>query len=144
VDDARWGVFQGRQSRLAGLRAEMAATSRDGQKLTEWARRPEVDVTMLAAALGCGDAADRPLLARLLADIQYAGYVQRQHREVAKLAAQESTRLPTSYDYQRVTGLRREAQQVLQRFQPATLGQASRLAGVTPADMMLLTVAMNR
>ena len=72
------------------------------------------------------------------------GYIQRQHREVEKLAAQEQTRLPTDYDYDRVTGLRREARQVLTRFKPATLGQAGRLAGVTPADIMLLTVAMGR
>ncbi|MCC7193435.1 MAG: tRNA uridine-5-carboxymethylaminomethyl(34) synthesis enzyme MnmG [Phycisphaeraceae bacterium] len=146
VDDASWNLYQDRRAALTRLREVMNRATRDGQKLAEWARRPEVDVEALASALSEVGAAsaDKRLLARVLADIQYAGYLQRQHREVAKLAAQESTRLPTGYDYQRVTGLRREAQQTLQRFQPATLGQASRLAGVTPADIMLLAVSMGR
>jgi tRNA uridine 5-carboxymethylaminomethyl modification enzyme len=52
--------------------------------------------------------------------------------------------LPTSYDYERVPGLSKEARTVLSRFRPTTLGQAARLAGVNPADIMLLTVALGR
>ena len=61
-----------------------------------------------------------------------------------KLGSQEAVPLPATFDYTRVTGLRKEANNVLGKFKPATMGQASRLAGVTPADIMLLTVAIGR
>ena len=63
---------------------------------------------------------------------------------VEKLGSQEEVPLPAAFDYARVNGLRKEAKNVLSKFKPTTMGQASRLAGVTPADIMLLTVAIGR
>ncbi|MCE9590623.1 MAG: tRNA uridine-5-carboxymethylaminomethyl(34) synthesis enzyme MnmG [Planctomycetes bacterium] len=151
VDDARWAVYQRRSAVIGALKEYMSRTMYEGGRLVDWARRSEVDAAMLTAAIapalqsnGQSQWAQRQLVARVLADVQYEGYVRRQKREVAKMAAQEQTRLPTDYDYGRLTGLRREAVHVLSRFRPATLGQAGRLAGVTPADIMLLTVTIGR
>ena len=85
---------------------------------------------------------DRRLVARLVADIQYAGYIARQHRQIRLLASQEQMPLPIKIDYERIDGLRNEARQTLTRYRPGTLGQAGRLAGVTPADVMVLAVAL--
>ncbi len=148
VDDARWRVYEERQGALAAIREALRATMVENTRALDWMRRPEVDVAAVARMLSGKPlppaARDRRLLARVLADVQYAGYVDRQKREVEKLASQEGTPVPAGYDYERIEGLRREAKQVLTRFRPATLGQAGRLAGVTPADIMLLTVAMGR
>ena len=148
VDDARWSVFQERRAAAEALRDYLDAQKVEGKRLTEWVKRPEVDADWVLARLN-GEplpplARDKRLIARVVADIQYAGYVERQHREVEKLASQEGAALPVGYDYTRVTGLRREAQLTLSKFQPATLGQAARLAGITPADVMLVSVARVR
>jgi tRNA U34 5-carboxymethylaminomethyl modifying enzyme MnmG/GidA len=86
----------------------------------------------------------RSLLAELLADYHYAGYIKRQAREVQRLNEQEAKPLPTDLDYTTVSGLRREAQLVLNQFKPATLGQAGRLEGVNPADLMVISVFLNK
>ena len=84
------------------------------------------------------------MLASVVANLQYAGYVERQGREVERLASQERVPLPADYNYTGVVGLRTEAKQVLTKFKPTTMGQAGRLAGITPADLMLLAVSIGR
>ena len=65
-------------------------------------------------------------------------------QRIEKLASQEITPLPHDFDYGATEGLRTEARQALARFRPSTLGQAGRLAGVNPADLMLISVALRR
>jgi len=101
--------------------------------------RDRIDGEPLPAA-----ARDGALLAHLLADLQYAGYVDRQRREIDRLAAAESVALPRDLDYHAITGLRAEAAQRLTRHRPETLGQARRLEGVNPADLLLVSVALRR
>jgi tRNA uridine 5-carboxymethylaminomethyl modification enzyme len=164
VDVARWSAYQSRSAAIEALRGAMRAGHVDGQRLIDWAKRPEVDSAALQSAIANYKSQisnlksqtgpinptapvpppDACLLDRLLAEIQYAGYIDRQDQEVARLAALEAVRLPAQLDYERVTGLRREARIVLGKFRPATLGQAGRLAGVTPADIMVISVALGR
>ncbi|MFP4143692.1 MAG: tRNA uridine-5-carboxymethylaminomethyl(34) synthesis enzyme MnmG [Phycisphaeraceae bacterium] len=148
VDDARWRVWQQREAAMAALRDYVDRHKLDGASMSKWLLRPEVTPEVVLAELN-GDplpalARDRRLVARVLADYQYAGYIQRQQREVEKLAAQESRPLPTDLDYGQIDGLRSEAAHVLSRFRPATLGQAGRLAGVNPADLMVVSLALGR
>ena len=75
---------------------------------------------------------------------KYAGYIDRQEREIAKQARQESLRLPEDLDYCDVDGLSNEARQRLQRARPATLGQASRLEGMTPSAVSLLLIHIKK
>jgi tRNA uridine 5-carboxymethylaminomethyl modification enzyme len=148
VDDRRHGVFERRQEQIATLKAMMAQTKVDGQLMTAWARRPAVNAKMLLEHLKQTNPAAASLrmdvAVTVLSDLQYEGYIQRQQREVEKLARQEMAALPASFDFMRVQGLGREAQGALDKFRPTTLGQAARLSGVTPADLMLLTVALGR
>ena len=148
VDDARWSVFEQRRAATHALREYLSQHKHEGIPLIDYVKRPNVDADWLLANLNGAPlpamSRDKRLVATLLADIQYSGYIDRQHREVAKLQRQESTSLPTDFDSARVDGLRREAQQTLNRFRPATFGQAGRLAGITPADLMLVSVAMGR
>jgi tRNA uridine 5-carboxymethylaminomethyl modification enzyme len=77
-------------------------------------------------------------------EIKYAGYVERQTAEVGRLKTLESTVIPESFDYHRLTGLRTEARLKLAKTRPATLGQASRISGVSPSDISLLAVWLKR
>jgi len=76
--------------------------------------------------------------------LKYAGYIERQENEVAKLAHIENVRIPDGFDYSAVIGLRNEAKQKLAKHQPQALGQASRIYGVSPADISVLLIALNR
>lgn len=84
------------------------------------------------------------VLAQVLAEVQYAGYIERQQKQIDRLAEQEQTPLPTDLDYTTIEGLRNEAAQTLNDYKPATMGQAGRLAGVNPTDLMVVDIALNR
>jgi len=86
----------------------------------------------------------RGVLETVLAGRQYAGYIDRQRAEARRQASMEERRVPGWLDVSRVPGLRTEARGAIERFRPATFGQASRLEGVTPADLTVLLVAMKR
>ncbi len=94
------------------------------------------------AEAGIGD--DPRVAAYLEAEALYGGYIVRQQREIARMAEQEHEPLPPEVDYAAITGLRGEAQQTLAKFRPTTLGQASRLAGVNPADLMLVSMHLRK
>ncbi len=120
---------------VAPLSSEMSAE--------ELLRRPELRYAQLQPAL------DLPTVAPDVAEqaeiqAKYGGYLAKQQREVERVRRMESRRLPPEFDYAGLRGLRNEARQVLARFRPATLGQASRLAGINPADIAVLLVALER
>ena len=75
---------------------------------------------------------------------KYQGYIDRQEREIAKHAKQEALRLPEDIDYETVDGLSNEARQKLSTARPATLGQASRLEGMTPSAVSLLLIHIKK
>ena len=77
-------------------------------------------------------------------ELKYAGYIERQMTEVDKLSHVESIRIPKEFQFQSIVGLRNEARQKLTAAQPETMGQASRLSGVSPADISVLMVALMR
>jgi tRNA uridine 5-carboxymethylaminomethyl modification enzyme len=148
VDDERWAHYQSQERARATLRDYLSTHQVDGERFTQWIRKPDVDATQVLAALN-GDslpaAARGPaVLAAVLADFQYEGYITRQRKEADRLASQEHAEIPGNFDFSAVLGLRREASITLDHFRPATLGQAGRLAGVTPADLMLVSVALQR
>jgi len=110
----------------------------------DFLRRPETNYRMLAE-LGFGSEELHPQAAEQVEiEAKYEGYIQRQHALVQKMAKIESRRVPDGFDYANITSLRYEACQKLQKFLPQTLGQASRIDGVTPADIAILMVHLER
>ena len=73
-------------------------------------------------------------------ELKYAGYLEQQRRSIEKLKRAEGRAIPNSFRYQGLSGLSRELQEKLERVRPSTLGQASRIPGVTPAALTLLNV----
>ncbi len=76
--------------------------------------------------------------------LKYAGYIERQQKEVAKLENLDNIRIPKDFDYNQVVGLRTEARQKFSRFTPENLGQASRISGISPADISILLIALQK
>jgi tRNA uridine 5-carboxymethylaminomethyl modification enzyme len=73
-------------------------------------------------------------------EVKYAGYLEQQRRSIQKMRGAEETKIPAWFDYETVSGLSREMQETLSRVRPVTLGQASRIQGVTPAAVSLIHV----
>ncbi|MCA9285939.1 MAG: tRNA uridine-5-carboxymethylaminomethyl(34) synthesis enzyme MnmG [Phycisphaerales bacterium] len=146
VDDERWRAFEARERMVAAVRAAVDRNRVEGRPLRDVLRRPEVTLDDLRRWLGgaIGRDTSAEALERVLVDMRYDGYVQRANAEIRRHADSERLRLPEWLDPMRITGLRREAADTLVRFRPATLGQASRLAGINPADVMLIAVAVRR
>jgi tRNA uridine 5-carboxymethylaminomethyl modification enzyme len=120
----------------------------------EYLQRPAVDYAALA---DCLTALGRPAPAGLAAwprdpdtaltvqvEVAYADYIDKAHAQVARTARLEGRAIPVDLDFAAVTGLRAEARQALRALRPATVGQAGRIAGVTPADVAVLLVHLER
>jgi tRNA uridine 5-carboxymethylaminomethyl modification enzyme len=119
------------------------------QTAEEVLRRPEVAVAQLAAALAPEERAlllalDAADAARLDDDVKYAAFVERERREIARHATMEQRAIPGAFAYAGIPGLRYEAALKLDRARPATVGQASRLTGVTPGDVAALLIHLDR
>ena len=117
---------------------------KSGTTLAELIKRPELDYEKLAEV-----DEKRPELAfdvqeQVNIEIKYEGYIQRQMQQVAQFKKLEGRKLPENFDYAQVNSLRKEAVQKLNKIQPSTIGQASRISGVSPADISVLMVYLER
>ena len=168
VDDERWRVFTHRKraiergaKRLAAAvaspgsdlaRAVEAATGEriaQSTSLYELLKRPAVDADVIANALSAAGAAneeplDASVLAQLEIDAKYAGYLHRQDDEIARVKANEGLPLAADFDYDGISGLSNELKEKLRARRPASIAQASRVPGVTPAALSLLLVHAKR
>ena len=144
VDDDRWQQFGDRQAAIAAA-GELLQTIRiDGIAGDDWLRRGENDWPTLAS-MHPAAAAVRADVGRAVAiELKYAGYIARQDRQIERFSKLETKLIPTTMNYQSVVGLRNEAKQKLITFTPRSLGQAMRLSGITPADVTLLAIHIDR
>jgi len=127
----------------AALQAVGFAPLKNAVNVETLLRRPHVSYQQLQKLF------DLPLVPASIAEqveinVKYGGYILRQQQEAERVQKMESRRLPPDFDYTQVKGLCNEARAVLQRFRPATLGQAARLAGVNPSDVTILLFALER
>jgi tRNA uridine 5-carboxymethylaminomethyl modification enzyme len=167
VDDVRWAAFERKREAiareterlkstwispkiLAQHGAEAHAADVLGQSLDrEFAlydllRRPDVTYGQLLTLPGAGEPADETVAEQVEIQAKYLGYIKRQQEEIERHAQHEDTELPASLDYRQVPGLSIEVQQKLNQHKPETIGQASRISGVTPAAISLLLVHLKR
>ncbi len=109
----------------------------------EFLRRPGVSYATLAD-IGYGVDTTSEIAEQVEIGTKYEGYTKKQINDVGRIQKLEKKRIPADYDYDSIVGFRNEARNTLKRFMPQTLGQASRLAGVTPADIAILLVHLER
>jgi tRNA uridine 5-carboxymethylaminomethyl modification enzyme len=115
-----------------------------GQTLSQWLKRPSVNYRGLMEAVGDHAVDDASVAESVEITIKYDGYIQRQLQQVARFKRLEEYRIPASFNYEGIVGFSREVREKLQRVKPASIGQASRISGVTPAAISLLLVALER
>ncbi|MDJ0905204.1 MAG: tRNA uridine-5-carboxymethylaminomethyl(34) synthesis enzyme MnmG [Woeseiaceae bacterium] len=151
VDDMRWSAFNTKMAAVAAEQQRLADIRADGVSAAELLKRPEngyADVVAMDHVGAMPGSFDRELREQIETQVEvqakYAGYIDRQEREIAKHAKQEALRLPEDLDYAQVHGLSNEARQRLQAARPVTLGQASRLEGMTPSAVSLLLVHLRK
>ena len=112
--------------------------------MSELLRRPRVTYAGLAPF-----DPERPALPQRVTEtveigLKYAGYLEKQREEVARMEKMETELLPENFDYQMVEGLRLEAREKLTKVRPRSIGQASRISGVSPADISVLLLVMKK
>lgn len=162
VDDARWAVFEAKREGIIQEEQRLRSTwvrpdtvagraimEKFGTPLTHeynllnLLARPEVDYRGLMQATGTEIENDQ-VAEQIEIKTKYAGYISRQLEEIEKLRASEETKLPSGLDYQKISGLSKEIQSKLEQHRPETLGQASRIPGVTPAAISLLMIHLKK
>jgi len=145
VDDKRWDAFNRKRDQISAETERLKSTyvSAGFQKrasVYEMLKRPEVTYASAVTA----PVADPAVAQQVEIQAKYEGYITRQRAEVERRKSAESARLPQDLDYREVRGLSAEAQQKLNRHRPETIGQASRISGITPAAISLLLVHLKR
>jgi tRNA uridine 5-carboxymethylaminomethyl modification enzyme len=164
VDDARWDAFCRKRDAIAREQERLKSTwvnpatlpAEDATRvlgkpiereysLFDLLRRPEVSYRSLMTLPNAGEPLEDSLaIEQVEIQTKYQGYIDRQAEEVSRAAAYEETPLPEDLDYSKVAGLSNEVQQKLRQHKPQTLGQASRIQGITPAAISLLLIHLKR
>ncbi|MGI2128817.1 tRNA uridine-5-carboxymethylaminomethyl(34) synthesis enzyme MnmG [Shewanella oncorhynchi] len=164
VDDTRWAAFSEKlesiELELQRLRAQWVhpnsplihalnphlntPISREAS-FEELLRRPEMDYSKLMQIEGFGPGLEDPQAAeQVQIQVKYSGYIQRQQEEINKAVRNENTGLPLTLDYKEVPGLSNEVIAKLNNHKPETIGQASRISGITPAAISILLVHLKK
>jgi len=146
VDDARWARYCEKREAIGREHARLATTrAPTGTSLAELLRRPEMSYAALFESVtGLEPVTDAEVAQQVEVQTKYQGYVARQQEEIERHRRHEDLLLPADLDYQGVRGLSVEVRHKLDQHRPATLGQAARLSGVTPAAISLLLVHLKR
>lgn len=151
VSDERWALYLRKQQQKHSLLEHMNSTRVNAQELglaaddrpilAEWLRRPEARIAQIAGGLLQNPV--HGLLETIETELKYAGYIAQQERQVARLLESDRRPLPADFPYFDIPGLSTEVRQKLSRVRPATLGQAARVPGVTPAAIAVLDVFLD-
>lgn len=116
----------------------------DGVNALQLLRRPEVTYELLQTLIPSDLALASEIIEQVTIEAKYAGYIEKQRREVERMKRLEERPIPPDFDYEIAVGLSNEAREKLHRFRPATVGQATRISGVNPADISVLLVYLER
>jgi tRNA uridine 5-carboxymethylaminomethyl modification enzyme len=141
ADEKRWQKFQNKLKNIDELKRYLKNTRQNGLSLWEHLRQPN---NTIAAQLAQNHDIKNDVLEAVTVDAKYEGYLAKQQRLVTGLQTLEKKKIPQDLDYNKITHLRAEAKEKLSAFKPGTLGQASRISGITPADITILQVHLKK
>ena len=133
---------EARQNAIEEGTAKASLVKHEGVPLSTWLKRPGNDWTMLPEELKKMFHVEH--LDAIATDIQYEGHIERQKKQAEKITRMESRAIPADIDYEQVHALKKEAVVKLGKIRPGTIGQASRIPGITPADIALLLVHLQK
>ena len=158
VDDTRWKLFLKKKANLKKAEKELDKIIAPNKAINEMLqsanepplctgtsvknllRRSNVTAKMLQNTLGLFKGQKQDVLNELTIETKYAGYIEKEQRQINEAKRQEKMILPQDFDYSTIAGLRLEAREKLNKVKPLNMGQASRISGVSPADISVLTV----
>jgi len=141
LPERHYRTFEAKQLAIESEIARLEKTRYASETLAQILRRPEITYQDLPNRLAH---LSSETIQQVEITIKYAGYIARQETEVAKFKTFEEKQIPSNFDYSMVPSLRAEARQKLMKIRPGTLGQASRISGVSPADVSILMVWLKR
>jgi len=160
VDDERWQTYQEKAETMAQEHKRLAKTRlhpssecdellapygeqvKQSITLEELLRRPRVPYAVVQKLAPSAFAGEFPFSCEIETEIKYAGYIERQNTQVAQVEKLDAMKLPSDISYPAIENLSKEAREKLERIRPSTLGQATRIAGVSPADISVLLVVL--
>ena len=134
----RWQRLQKKEAEIVRATELLETNRREGVTLAKYLRRPEVTWEEIGGLLPELHAFSAEASQQVFYDVKYSGYIARQEQQVERQNRLVNKRIPESFDFTRINHLRMEAQEKLTRVRPITLAQASRISGITPADVALL------
>jgi len=117
-----------------------AAPLKDGVLASDFLKRPEVSYADLLPFMDDNPELDHRIVEQVEIQIKYAGYIAKEEQSIERLKRLEAKKVPVNIDYSAINGLATEARQKLTKIQPETIAQASRISGVNPADIAILSV----
>jgi tRNA uridine 5-carboxymethylaminomethyl modification enzyme len=138
VSESQWMAAAQKIAAITQAKERAAQTRVDQVRVDQLLRRPDFEFGFLPKALL--DDFSATVWEQVETDLKYEGYIKRQEDSIARAERSESKHIPDLLDYENVRGLRFEARQKFTKIRPATLGQAGRISGITPADIALLTI----
>jgi tRNA uridine 5-carboxymethylaminomethyl modification enzyme len=138
----QWRAVETKLTRINEAKLEAARIRIQGQRIDQLLKRPEFTCDQIPADLLAHYGRD--VWDQIETDAKYEGYIRRQEGAVAKAQRAEARFLPPELDYGQIMGLRAEAKQKFLKIRPATLGQAGRISGITPADIALVTIYLEK
>jgi len=145
IGDAQFEQFRRKQEEIARSIGQLNSARIDNSSLAQLLRRPDIDLASLCRQfpekieMPSEDAARQVEL-----EIKYEGYIKRQKEVIDRFLRMEHINLPVALDYRSIKGLRNEAVEKLERLRPQSLGQASRISGISPADINVLMIHLSR
>lgn len=162
VDDARWNKFQEKLQKIAKIEEILAKkvkidektceffkkhnepVPKENLKFRDFLKRTNIDIFMIDKEFDLFSEFDHNILEIVNTKIKYEGYLKQQEEDVEKMLANEKVKIPEDFDYSLASGLRVEAREKLAKIRPINLGQASRISGVSPADIAVLSVLIKK
>ena len=138
TDNVRWQHLQAKETSIVRTKALLQANRLENVTLEKYLRRPETKWDELAEHLPELRDVPSSVSQQVVFDVKYSGYIARQDVQVARQHRLAEKRIPRTIDYDRISQLRAEARQKFREIQPVSLSQASRISGITPADIALL------
>ena len=162
VDDERWQKFQAKKGKMAKIEQKLETkvkvdeklsnlckendenVPKESIKLRDLMRRNNIDIFKLDKTYVLFDETEKPLLEFVNINIKYEGYLKQQQEDVEKMLANENVTIPDEFEYTNLKGLRKEAIEKLSQIRPLNLGQASRISGVSPADISVLSILVKK
>lgn len=144
VDDERWRRFEAKRAEIARVERLLDETTYQGCSLAQWLRRTETTWSDLVERLPELAAVQPAAAQQVVHDAKYAGYIERQQAEVERQQRLAARRIPADFEYAAVPQLRAEAREQLDRIRPVDVAQAARIRGITPADVAVLLVSLER